>query len=213
METVFVSIGFCCVTTSFLKQLGYTNDSYPFDWLFTSIKMVKSCLETRFNHFLNKSYYQHDDAMRHSYYQDMIKTEEIYRHHGDKINPPIFRHHNLINENEYETFVRRCKRFLDLYDNKIENKKLCLVYTINYYYENEEYDLTEIKELSKFVKEVSHNTDIIVIKLIEHPTKRYSELSIKEENLYLYNIFYDKWNGLNQTKETLNNINECLKKH
>jgi len=87
METVFISIGFCCVTTSFLKQLGYTNSGYPFDWLFTSIKMVKHCLETRFKYFLDKKYYQNDDAMRHLYYQDMIKTEEIYRHHGDKINP------------------------------------------------------------------------------------------------------------------------------
>ena len=41
METEFVSIGFCCVTISYLKPLGYGNNGYPFDWLFSSIKMVK----------------------------------------------------------------------------------------------------------------------------------------------------------------------------
>ena len=54
---------------------------------------------------------------------------------------------------------------------------------------------------------------IIIIKLIEHSSKRYSELSIKEDNLYIYNVFYDKWNGLNQTQETLNNIKVCLINH
>ena len=213
METEFVSIGFCCVTTSFLKDLGYANNGYPFDWLFTSIKMVKHCLETRFKYFLDKKYYQNDDAMRHTYYQDMIKTEQIYKHHGETINPPVFRHHNLIFPHVYENFIRRCKRFLDLYDNKIENKKLSLVYTINYYYEQDECDLTEILDLYKIIKETSPNTELIIIKLIEHDIKRSSELFIKEDNFYLYNVFYDKWNGLNQSQETLNNIKKCLEKH
>ena len=213
MSTEFVSIGFCCVTTSFLKALGYTNNGYPFDWLFTSIKMVKHCLETRFKYFLDKQYYQVDDAMRHTYYQDMINTEQIHKHHGEKINPPIFRHHNLISNDTYASFINRCKRFLELYDNKVENKKLSLVYTINYYYENEEYDLTEILELYKLIKETSPNTELLVIKLIEHENKRYNELVIKEDNFYLYNVFYDKWNGLNQTQETLDNIKKILEKH
>jgi hypothetical protein len=213
MQTEFVSIGFCCVTTSFLKALGYANNGYPFDWLFTSLEMVKHCLETRFKYFLDKSYYQRDDAMRHLYYQNMINTDQIYRHHGEKVNPPIFRHHSLFDQETYQSFTNKCKRFLELYDNKIENKKLCLVYTINYYYEKEEYDLTDIKDLYKTIKESSPKTELVIIKLIEDNIKRTFSLSFKEDNLYFYNVYYDKWNGLNQTQETLSTINECLKNH
>ena len=214
METEFVSIGFCCSTAEILRAIGLLKNGYPFDWLFSSLKMVKHCLETRFKYYLDKQYYQNDDAMRHTYYQDMIKTEQVYRHHElEYINPPVFRHHNLINQSVYESFVRRYERFLELYDNKIENKKMALVYCITKYTEDENYDLTDIIDLSKYIKQTSPKTEIIILKLMYNQNKTHNELYLKDDNLYVYNVFYNSHMMLYDNTIALNTIKDCLKNH
>jgi hypothetical protein len=54
--TEFISIGPFCRTAIILKALNKRNCSYPFDYIFSSIKMVNHCIENEFKFLLEKSY-------------------------------------------------------------------------------------------------------------------------------------------------------------
>ena len=56
MDTKFISIGPCCFTTEYIKSSGLRTNSYPFDWIFSSIEMVNHCITNKFQTFLDLSY-------------------------------------------------------------------------------------------------------------------------------------------------------------
>jgi hypothetical protein len=68
----------------------------------------------------------------------MIDTELLRRHHfvnnlpdiaNNLKNREVFLHHNLLDNDTYLAFSRRCKRLLDLID---ENKKITFLYCNSY---------------------------------------------------------------------------------
>ena len=57
MDTaVFISVGPCCFTTEYIKSSGLRTNSYPFDWIFSSIEMVNHCINDKFKMFLDLTY-------------------------------------------------------------------------------------------------------------------------------------------------------------
>lgn len=45
------SIGSWCITGTLLKKANLKTESYPFDWNFTNIDVVKHCIEDNFKIF------------------------------------------------------------------------------------------------------------------------------------------------------------------
>jgi hypothetical protein len=57
MNVKFISLGSRCSTASILKKLHLKSESYPFDWLVSKLDTIRDCIESSFEHFLNKSNY------------------------------------------------------------------------------------------------------------------------------------------------------------
>jgi hypothetical protein len=53
----FISIGPYCSTAYILKVNNLRTESYPFDYIFSSLEIVKHCINDKFNIFLDKKYY------------------------------------------------------------------------------------------------------------------------------------------------------------
>jgi hypothetical protein len=159
----FISIGPYCVSAGLLKHHNLRLNSYPFDYIFSSLEMVKHCLKDRFNCFLNKTYYTKgtsDDSTRHSFYCKMLDTEILYNHHIKHGYPitykvssgNLFNHHNLFDADNYETFKRRCERLLNIIDS---NNKIVFVYH-NCYTNN-------FDDIIDFHNEFSNNKNIYTV--------------------------------------------------
>ena len=73
----FVSIGPYCSSADIIKINGLRNSSYPFDYLFSSLKMVKHCINNRFKIFLDKRYHKYcsEYHSHHLFYSTFIDTE------------------------------------------------------------------------------------------------------------------------------------------
>ena len=52
-----IPLGSQCFSAYFLKTNNLKKLSYPFDWIFSSPKVIVNILEDNFNNFLNKDYY------------------------------------------------------------------------------------------------------------------------------------------------------------
>lgn len=58
MEINYVcSLGKMCHSATLIKRNNFKFCSFPFDWVFSSPKVVISCLKDRFKSFLDKSNY------------------------------------------------------------------------------------------------------------------------------------------------------------
>jgi hypothetical protein len=105
----YCSLGEMCLSATLLKNNGLKDASYPFDWIFSSVEMVKHCIEDDFKTFLDKSYYQTSDdhSCNHLFYHNMIEHETVGK--------VTFNHHNpLIKEEDYAYFKRCIDRFKNL---------------------------------------------------------------------------------------------------
>lgn len=178
----FVSIGPNCASANILESNGLRNRSYPFDYIFSSLEMVKHCITDRFNIFLDKKYYKPGKANStyHLFYSKMIDTEILRRHHHDVpdiannlINRQIFLHHNLFNNDIYLSFVRRCNRLLNLIDN---NNKLIFIY-YNCYTD----DFTDILD---FYNNFSTNRNIYVVGIFENSNDK--KMLFENSNCKIY---------------------------
>ena len=116
MEIKYVcSLGFICHSSQILKDNKLKRCSYPFDWIFSNYTIIIHCLEDNFNIFLDKSYYVSisNEKCSHSYY-----CTQMFNHH----NP-------LINENDYQYYVRCVHRFKQLL--QYEERKLFIMIFAN----------------------------------------------------------------------------------
>jgi hypothetical protein len=129
----FISIGPYCKTAEILKASSNKQESYPFDWGFSSLQMVKHCIDDSFKTFLDTSqaYDIKENYSRHKFYESMLDTKDINSHIDEvfgpdnKYIPSIFPHHNIITC--HEAFKRRCERFM----NAIEQEDTYFIYFTN----------------------------------------------------------------------------------
>ena len=164
----FISIGPYCSCADIIKSNGLRNNAYPFDYIFSSLEMVKHCIDNRFDIFLDKRYYNYssENSTHHLFYSNFIDTDLLRKHHiahdlpdiaDNLVDREIFLHHNLFNDDIYLAFVRRCNRLLNLIDN---NTKIVFVYYNCY--------TTEIDDILDFYKFFSDNKNISVIGIFEN---------------------------------------------
>ena len=51
------SIGTRCISSQILENLKIKKESYPFDWIFSNLDIIKHCIQDDFKIFLDKQYY------------------------------------------------------------------------------------------------------------------------------------------------------------
>jgi len=176
----FISIGPYCYTADLLKKNNLRFNAYPFDWIFSSLEMVEHCIRDRFQTFLNKDYLVSPPGglgskTQHTVYAKYLHTDILITYSNRGKNIPkseyllpddiVFNHHDLLGK-DYNTFVRRCDRFMDLIDS---SKKICLVYYNAY--------TREFDDIIKFATYCLKFKNIFVAGIFEN----------KEEKKILYN--------------------------
>jgi hypothetical protein len=192
LKMEIISIGFYCLTTHYIRSMsGDRSESYPFDWLFTSIDMIRHCIDTKFLFFLDKQYYISDGAgMYHKYYQSFIDNRMIHKHNEGFLPPGqlprIFNHHNLTQDHVYDSFKRRCERFLNVISNPLVKVKL--IYSMKFYSE-EENEFEDINVFSDYMQKAYPHVEIYCFKFMESREKKDPCLVMKRENLEMYNIY------------------------
>ena len=53
-----ISVGHRCSCAGLLKELGYKQESYPFDWLISKLDVIQHCIENNFVEFMKKENYK-----------------------------------------------------------------------------------------------------------------------------------------------------------
>jgi hypothetical protein len=74
-----ISLGPSCYVSAVFNRLGLRRYSGPFDWMFTTVPMVQSVIESDFVQFLDKQYYSpvvrgtHTEY-KHTFYENFLAT-------------------------------------------------------------------------------------------------------------------------------------------
>jgi len=180
----FVSIGPYCSCVDIIKTAELRKSAYPFDSIFSSLDMVKHCINDRFKIFLDQRFYQYcsESSTQHIFYSNFINSEILRRHHiahnlpkiaYNLTNREIFVHHNLSNIDTYSSFVRRCNRLLDLIDN---NNKIVFIYYNRY--------TRYFNDLLDFYNTFSSNKNICVVGIFEN--RGVKRMLYKSSNCKIY---------------------------
>jgi hypothetical protein len=109
-------LGTLCQSSQLLKDIGLKQESYPFDWIFSTPIQIIDIIDDDFSKFLNKELYITID--------DKSCGHKIY-------NNNMFNHHNPKNDdNHYSYFMRCVIRFRKLL--KIQSNKLFIITYCNF---------------------------------------------------------------------------------
>lgn len=193
--TEFVSIGPYCDAAEIIKQCGLRNHSYPFDYIFSSLEMVKHAIDDRFQMFLDKQYLKYSSyhATFHLFYCKFLDTEILRRHHIAHGVPEIAKNlHNRevfwhYDESTYEAFVRRCKRFLDLISS---SKRVVLVYYNCY--------TDEIADLVEFSKSFLTHPNVFVVGIFRNRNEK-NTILYESSNCKIYQNFDNIFENVQET--------------
>lgn len=208
-----LSFGYRCSSISIIKEMGYKNESYPFDWIISDLNTIEDCLKNNFKYFLDKQYYIKKEVILEYNIDEKIKYElakrpgpnynnklkeyiDINKYYNIDITATTFYncklgilHHDIIND--YGYFIRCINR---LYT--ILNSKECIIYIyINNIIDFTTYNNNKNSLLSIFNNFNKHiltykNKNIygIYFILIESNFKE-DELIFKDINYEIYGIY------------------------
>lgn len=187
------SLGMLCHSSQILKNNNLKKCSYPFDWIFSSCNNIIHCIEDDFNIFLDKSYY-------------ISKSEKVCGH--TYYNERMFNHHNpLINENDYNYYIRCVNRFKQLL--QFDEHKLFIMTFVNMNNSEESLKNNIIDFNNKFSK-YTKNYTLLVIFHIANKKKNHHVLTHYNNIDFLELHTLSSSNGVNfinnNDNEYLNNI-------
>ena len=92
-------------------------------------------------------------------------------------NRPIFYHHNLLNKNDYDAFLRRCNRFMDIFKNN-NTEKTYLIYFNRYCY-----SINEILDFCNFIK---NKKNIFFIAFLIKKINNNKKILYEKDNCIIY---------------------------
>mmetsp|Transcript_18433 Transcript_18433/g.29916 ORF Transcript_18433/g.29916 Transcript_18433/m.29916 type:complete len:440 (-) Transcript_18433:151-1470(-) len=127
----FISLGCLCAVSNGLQFLGLRRNSYPFDWVRSSLDGIMHCLDSQFSDFLTYSTYTQNGQ---------------YVVFGGTRWGGSFWHHNLEVPLTKEDMSRRIRRFYGL-DNVAASTPRCFVRAVN--------STREINAAQRFKRELS----------------------------------------------------------
>jgi hypothetical protein len=195
------SLGHLCFSSFLLKTLNIKKESYPFDWIFSNLNIIKHCIEDKFKTFLDKKYYTRICNKNITNKRKMNLQRHIYYFPNGNI---MFNHHNPINTKDYNYFLRCVNRFKILLKKK--SNKLFIYYHKNY--ENKPFDENNklnIIEFNNFLK--MHTKNYTILSIYVQKSNTSSLDYIKYENIDFVNInIIGGMNGVKFTNQQDANI-------
>lgn len=162
------SLGRLCYSSQFCKDALIKRESYPFDWIFSTPRLIIDVLKDDFSKFLDKRYFisRRSDRCGHSFYNSMMPVD-------------MFFHHNpLTNEEHYNYFTRCVSRFRKLAS--LNSAKLFIITCPDQTDETIEASKQHVIELNTYLKTYTTNYYIAVIIHISSCTK--TDFSITNED-------------------------------
>ena len=150
MKTVInyiIPLGSQCFSSFFLKKHNLKKTSYPFDWIFSSPKVITDILNDKFKKFLNKDYYVIKD-INSDKNQHQIYLPEL----------TMFNHRNPLKDEDYIYYKRCINRFYNILDKN--EKKLFLITSLKNEINNE---LENICLLNHVINNITKNYILLSI--------------------------------------------------
>jgi len=115
MKRTILSLGRWCLSASLLKDCKLKTESYPFDWIHSSPKIIEECLLDDFRLFISPEHYIN--------YGNEVRISSRSCGHS-LFGPIMFPHHDLRKEEDYNYFLRCIQRF----ETKIYDNETCFIY-------------------------------------------------------------------------------------
>ncbi len=112
--SLIISLGTHCFTSFLMKYSGLKTQSYPFDWIFSSTKMVTHCINDDFDIFMNDSFHEPVALIDRPNAQDYNKCNHTYYRDNFGINF-LFNHHSMDELENVEYFSRCISRLRDAF--------------------------------------------------------------------------------------------------
>ena len=178
-----ISLGPFCFNAMFMKKKMYKNASFPFDWLFSNLKMINDCLENDFDTFMDKS--------KHKKISSKASEHTEYKIHK------MFNHHDITSRKDYDYFSRCIARFRNLH--KTKGTKLFTAIILSSSLNDAQSNL--IKSIHKNLKRYAGEDHVLLIVCInvvgkKEDKKRYS-VDKWFDDLYVVNLrTHEKLNGM-----------------
>lgn len=153
------SLGSWCLPAVYIREQKLQRCSYPFDFILSAPEMIADCLKDDFALFLDRSQYELCDDLSTNH-----KTYGKFSHSLllDKSRPlnNTFRHHTMLTDKDYNSFVRKVYRFRELL--KKSEAKLFILFS-----QHEEFTGKQIEELNHTLKTKTTNYQILFITILE----------------------------------------------
>jgi hypothetical protein len=196
MEINYIcSLGTLCHPAVVMKNKKLKLASYPFDWVFSSPKIIIDCLEDDFKKFLDKTNYVN------------IKNKWNNNQCGHKIfHENFFNHRDPRKEIDYNYYIRCVDRFNKLL--KYPENKLFVIMYIN---KNSYLDAKE--EIINFNKKFSNYTNnytlLCIIQIVSRTSKVEKEII---DNIHFYYLYTTSRSTgtLFYSKDDTNNLNNIF---
>tara|TARA_B110000967_G_C18893971_1_gene569287 strand:+ start:717 stop:1361 length:645 start_codon:yes stop_codon:yes gene_type:complete len=108
----YCSLGFHCHSTQLLIRNNLKKESYPFDWIFSSIFIVLDCLENDFSKLIDKRFYIDYHNQNNKTNQNNKINQNQCGHSYYKSN--LFPHHDMRKIDNYMYLLRCIRRFKNI---------------------------------------------------------------------------------------------------
>jgi len=174
-----IPIGTNCYIASYLKRNNLKLVSYPFDWIFSYPNDIYDIINTNFEYFLNKDYYNNKDENIN------YNSHTIYCP-----NLRMFNHHNPYKDCDNEYFKRCVSRFNNVI--KKEETKLFIMFFGENNLNNEKKNIIKLKEL---LDKIIINYELLCIFQEVRGYQSKKEFKYKNINFIQLSTF-DKNNGV-----------------
>ena len=193
------SLGNSCFSASYFKHYALKQTSYPFDWIFSNLDIVKYCIQDNFSALLNKSYYSviGQKQCEHLMFKETFQNKILLMHHN-----PYY------NNDDYEYFIRCVERFKFLLMNS--EQKLFFIAFDNISVNNIESIKESVISFNNFFKQKTTNYNILCLIHIDNINVKPSHIIFNNDNINFI-IFYSSSVNIG-TKFENNNDNLYLDK-
>lgn len=135
-NSTYISFGYRCSSAGILKKLQLKNESYPFDWLISTLSVITDCIKYNFYEFLNIENY----TRRHTNTYEMANSKEGFicdeyilfnryyqpSHMMNETNTYQYQlamnHRDIYKPDDYEYLQRCIERFNELAQSSLPKK-------------------------------------------------------------------------------------------
>lgn len=175
--------------------MKYNSKTMPFDWMFSSLTFIKDVISNDFGLLLNKENiksknpcWDKNASYNVLYNDDILKSKNITNHLlikkelCDYNNFHMWRHYNLLEEEQYSKYQKYVNRFRDT----IKSEEFKIFLYIQYYDNN---CLEEIFNFNDFLQKTVSNYKFVCIKCKKVEIKTTDFVcSYNNKNLHIYDL-------------------------